>query len=322
MHSNLNSLRHHSTTLGASLGCPSWIYGHYCPTGTLSLVGQEHNQHIPRSIRDALAELLLLKHTFDVKIFVSNEVILINKFLGSLVAEVFSFVLDSLVNNSRGMLVALILLFRKSSLYLSKSFLFLFEKARLVYLRAVRALYVGEKPQIKSDYLACLWKRFRWRHFTGKIDVPFTSGCPFNGTRFDDAFRRAMKNGFHPIDLGEVYPIGMKTESGLGVGDGIVPSFSFESWKARVLACLTSFPERLERKVYSELGILEYLRENIFELGFLRFPFRKFFSSVIKRDGFLFSFPSSLSKRKGFIVDPPSQFQNVVHFGCLRLGRI
>ncbi len=322
MYSHGNTLRHISTTLGAFLTSTPWVYVRYCPTGTFSLVGQKHNQSRPRSIRDALTELLLLKHAFNIKAFMSYEIIFINKFFRGFVTKVFSLVSNTFMHQGYGTLIKMVLILGESMLYLCKRALLLLKKSGLVYLGSIRALYIGEKPQIKSDYLSRLWKRFWLRHFTGKIDVPFTRGCPFNGTRFDDAFRRAMKNGFHPIDLGEVYPIGMKTESGLGVGDGIVPSFSFESWKTWFLLGLTSFPESFESNVYSKLGVLEYLGVYILELEFLSFPFCERFLSFIQRDGFLFSFPSCLSKCKGFIIYPSSLLQNVVHFGYLRLGRV
>src|SRR5271157_1642764 len=101
MNTNLNSFGHCSPTLRASLTGTSWVYCNYDSPGAFSLGGRVSNQSRPSSIRNVFRILFILKHALNIQILMSNKIIFIYKFLGSLMTKVFSFVFDPLMDYSQ-----------------------------------------------------------------------------------------------------------------------------------------------------------------------------------------------------------------------------
>ena len=323
VHTNRKIFRHNSPALGASLTCTSWVHGYNCPASVFSFVGQKQYQCSPGSIRDAFAKFLLLKHFFNIKVFMCDYVITINKFICSLMAEIFSLVSNAFMHQSYRMLVVTSLCFRKSSLNLSKRFLPLLEKCWFINFRPIRALHIRLKPKVDANNFSRFWEWFWAWYITREIHIPFVGSCSFDCTGFYSAFNWSMKNDLHSINLGKINrPIRMESKSRLWVGDRVVPAFSLESWVPRILTRFATSKKSLKSKVYSKLGVLECLREYIIKFGFLRLPFNEFFVCFIKGYRFLFGLPSILSKRDGLVIHQTGEFQDFIHLGRLELSWI
>jgi len=322
MYSDTQIFTHHSTTLGASLRRTSGVHCYSDSTSVFSFVGQKLNQCTPSSIRNAFTELFLLQHSFDVQIFVSDKIVFIHERFSGFVTKILTFVSNALMHKSYRLLVSMTFVFRKAPLSLSKSFLLLLEKSRLINLSTIRALDIGEESEIKSNYFTRAWKRLRAYYLTRKVHKPLTRRSSLNSTGFYSAFARSVKDSFNRAYFREICFSVMKFESRLRVRNRVVPSFSFESRESRIFSRFTASPKGFESEVYSDLSILKHLRVHVTQLRFLIFPFRKFISGVVERYRFLFNFPSVLSERKSFVVDPTSLFQDVIHLGSLEFSGV
>jgi len=226
------------------------------------------------------------------------------------------------MNFSHYFSVGLRFCFGEASLSLSKGLLLVFEKSGLINLSPIRALDVGDESKVNSNDPIGFRKRLRAFCFTGEVDKPFVGWSSFNRTGLDCSKDRSVKNNIDHAYLGEEESLLSKLKSHLRVGYGIIPTFPFESRVSRILSCFASSKKGFESKVYTELGILEALREYVREFRFFRLPLGEFFLGLVEGHRFLIGFPGIFSKSKGFIVYPTSLFQDVVHLGDLGLEGI
>src|SRR4030042_2070561 len=112
----------------------------------------------------------------------------------------------------------------------------------------------------------------------------------------------------------------MKFETTLGISERVIPPFTFKARKPWFFSSFATPEKSFEGEVNPELCILENLRKNVIKFWFDCFPFCEFYLTTIKRNRFFVRFPGILSKGKSFVISPPSELQDVIHFGDLELG--
>jgi len=121
-----------------------------------------------------------------------------------------------------------------------------------------------------------------------------------------------MKVNFDPTYLGKLESIFRKAKTVLGIGEGIVPVITTESWVSRFFAGLNSPKESPERKVKPCGNILKALAVDFFKKWLFLFECFEGVTLVEARKGFLLRFPTVLALFKQTVIQPATRIKCLV----------
>ena len=211
MHTNSKRLFDHRSAARASLGCSIWLNQHNHTTSILSFVRSVLDQLSPSGIRDALTQMMVLKHVLDTQIFKSHEAKGIHQLSAFLMSKILSPVGNALVNvlncfSAFRPFGCSLLCFREFALCFGKFLFISAEKAGVDNLAAIRECGETFKTDIytHSFLVRCQWLKF---YFTREAGIPVANSIAPNGECFYLAFDRAMENNLDRANLERSKPL-------------------------------------------------------------------------------------------------------------------
>lgn len=326
MNTNSQRLLNQSPTAGAFLGCVAWINQYTLPTSILSFVLSVLCKLIPGSIRNALCQTVVLKHSFDVQFLKGNDTILVYQLTGEFVSKILAPVGDALMDMADRFLQfrpfwRVLFSLREFPLGLRK---FLFIQTKEVGIGDLLASGEGGKT-FKTDIypnatFAC--GKWRWFDFAREAGIPISDCIPTNVQCLDLALYGTVLHNLDFPNFGEQQSVIAECKTCLGIGKTIIPSPTFEAWVARIFFGLDPSKECAESQINPIAYFLQNLRIDLRQFWLFFLPARKHLYGIIAGNRFLFLLPSVLTDGKRFVVDPTTKFQRIAEQGALVMSWI
>lgn len=243
-------------------------------TACYSFVGQHIHKHAPRSIRYTFGEMMILNHSFDVKVFTGNYTILQGKASAQFMQPVSTNVADFEILSSefKPCLSSVIGTFDFSADLPLQSFKFVLrfnKEARISY-----GLSVGEgskvlQANINSNFAFRIWMNSTVvRQFTRENSKPLASFVLLDGESFDFSFGYSVEYDWQVANFADLNMLIVdKLKAGLGVSDA--HNSGLVARKAFFFGVFFDTPEEvLESLVNTVRNVLQNLAMN-----FRRIPF-------------------------------------------------
>jgi len=291
-------------------------------TACYGFVGQHLNESIPRSIRNAFCQPTVLNHTFDVKVFNSDDRISINEFSAKLVKEIGSLVSDSdvLPCQEQPCLSPIhrpLLLSANPSLQEFQSLFRFNQESRIVYNFSI----VEGGEVFETDINTNLFFRgvfgLNIRQFAAEDGKPLSNFINLNGEGFDLASWNPMqddRNTSYPIEPKPF--VRQKLKTTLGKSDAVHPAL--KSWKTLLLAGFVFNPAKEVAK-----SLMNPVRDILFNLR-MKFRIlareRLVVIKLVERD--LSKLPRIYTQSKKLIIDCFASFKRINQSSFLFVGRI
>jgi hypothetical protein len=266
MFSRGERLAHSATALRAILRRVGRIHFDYLATGAFSLVRQDRSELTPSGVTNALGEMMIFHHPFNIQIFDGDRVKLAHDIERRLVLEI-----RALAPNLLMFLLKQIDRFSPSlrSLQVARDFALSSLQLRFGLAQKFRVLnYLARReggeilnPDIYANRVASLRKESALVLFNCKDHIPTIHialdraglDYPLNWTGETDATR----TNFRQVKL-----VAFETKAALWIGEGIVPRSGLESRTPRRFAILHAAKECVEGLIHAAQGILKNLAMN------------------------------------------------------------
>jgi putative transposase len=223
---------------------------------------------IPSRVTDALGEMMILHHPFDVQIFHGDRVELAYDLERRLVMKIGALASDLLMlpgqklNRLASPIAPLVRTARDSALR-SLQFAFrLSEKFRVLDCFSCRESGEILNPDINPNRLAGFRKVAALILFNCEDHIP-TVGFTFNHAGFDRSLNRTREMDPAGTDLGQVKFVALEAETALRVGEGIEARGGFESRIARLFSILHAAKESAESFLNPAKCVLKDLAINL-----------------------------------------------------------
>lgn len=255
-------------TADASLAGVPWISFDNLATSFFPFVAKLQKEAVPSNIAYMFSQSVILNHSFDVKVFNSNNSIVVCYEPADFVVKVISLVENSFVQfgNFQPHLVPLDRAFGSFGLFPLEEF-----KPLLALDKVSRVRYAcscGEsskvlQPDINADFVIRIgMNKFSIRQPTAKHSKPFVSWSFFNGKCFSLSFRNSVQNDWQIANLADFdVLVADEIESRLRVSYAVIPVLASESW----VACIRLCKELVKGFNESVVDILQHLRMNFFK---------------------------------------------------------
>ncbi len=279
----------------------------------------------PRGIGNTFGETVVMHHAVHAQILDRYHAKSLDDGTRLLMGEVLSSEGDTLMNTCHdlAMLPPFSCPFgklRMLALHPSQSLFLLAEKARVGYLFPGRE----RSKSFESDVNAHLGKHFGQAFgvtFTREGHIPFPSRGTMDGTGFDCASHRSVRDHLDRANLGEAHPIIMShAEARLREGEGVVSILPTEPGKPWLFSVFTQAAEEgFECEVNAHCHVLKDLRVNSFERSAFGFQYPKGFLLLVEREALSFLFIGGFTVFKQVVIEPTALVKRFVELVDLLL---
>lgn len=304
------------TTTGAFLRGASWVNQCHTPTSVCSFVGGVLHELTPSNIRYAAVDCLVAirLHIFDVELFKGDELVFVHQLARFLVGEVVAPICCPFVGVAKGF--DYLAPFRAT---LGKALFLTLQSGNVsrVLLHpalafnglTVAKIGKGRQAKINPDNVVIRW-HCSCRTFTRKTGVPIAYRITLNGQGFDVSTDGTMQLHSHVANLGNGQPIANELKTGLLEGERIIQALALKARVARFFTGFDTAKERLERKFYSLLYVLQDLRMNTLQGWLIGFPLRQKLIGVIQAQRLTILLISVFTSRQRVVINPTAKLKH------------
>src|SRR2546423_10408524 len=287
----------------------------------------------PRGICNAFGKTMVMGHAVHMQVFYHDDPKSLNDGTRMLMGEVIAPELDPFVDSCHNvtMLASLRRAFRKLSvlaLYLYQGLFFLAEKAGVLNLFSSGERRKGLQTDVYPHLFLLLRQAFRFT-LTREGDVPFASRRAAYRAGFHFSPDRAMIDHLEGANFREAHTVimggrpgdGDNAEARLREGEGVIPAFALETWKARFLGVFSeTSKECLESQINPHGDILQDLRMNPIEERPFLFQDREGILLLKTGERDTVAFIRRLAHFQQVIIQPPTLFKGLAQLLFLLLS--
>jgi hypothetical protein len=280
------------TTSRASRRCPVGIH-HLDPSASLfRFVNDDGNELRPTGVMNAIRQMMVLDHPFDIQIFEFDDTIFLGKFgclFEMMISTLPSHVLMPPGQQANGFLSSPAPSFaaRNSSLRRPQFALCLTMILRIRNSIVIRQMgkcletHINPNRDIRSKN-----NNFLFNLLDREYCVP-AIGFAFDRTSFDDPDDRSRQKDFDAADLRQmqVFRLLIEPKSALFVGERVVSGTGTKARETRDLTFSDSAKEMLKRQINAPQGFLDDLRMNSCEARVFQFDLRQLLLLIAFRNG-------------------------------------
>jgi hypothetical protein len=300
----------------------------YNPISMFSFIGQHVKEVPPSHICDAFvyATKIVLLHVIDRKVLNDDGPISIYKIPRKLVGKILPLVGNSFVDTGHNLaslstLLGPFGLFRHTTIGFSQVGFFGLKESGVINFLSVRESDKRSKASVNSHRII-IGGKDGLIDLTRETDEPFTSNCPSNGASFNTPLDRTMEYGLDFANLGNAYRFFVNSIPLLREGKRVISSVTSKTWVPRVYSLLDTTKEGLKRKVNTDGDVLKDLRVDLSKFRNTLFENWERGLLVVKRQTFLFGFPTCLPLLKQMVIQPSALLKGIRQQGFLFLGGI
>ena len=253
-------------TTDTSLACMSWVSFDNLTTSLFPFVAKLQKEATPSNIVYMFSKMMIMNHSFNVKVFNSNIAIIVSYEPADFMMKVIPLISNSFVefSNPNPCLIPLDRTFSpfgEFPLTHFKPLLTLDEITGIGYAYAIReggkVLYSNINPNL---FIRAFVSDLRNINLTAKYSKPFICWSSLYSKGFNPAFRNSMKLNKKVSYLAD-FKVFLRDKliPTLRIGNAVIPMFAFESWIASIRLC----KEFVKGFYNSVVNILQNLRMNI-----------------------------------------------------------
>ena len=265
------SFRDSGSALTAHLRGPAGVHSDHLTTSLFRFVRRDRNERCPADIADGFGEMRVAHHPSDTQFLEFDLIETSDQIVGDFVMEIRPATLDRLMllrQKSDGFPAPFAVLPAAGNPALCRLQL----AFGLLQMAGIfNPLTRGQRgehfdAEVDPDRLAGFGERFGRRGLNRENDIPAISLSP-DRTPFDLPSNRSRKTDANRADFRQPQFVAFEAESGLRVGEGVIPILAFESRVARRLTVFDPAEECLEGSVRPLKYVLQDLGMDLFQIG-------------------------------------------------------
>jgi len=240
----------------------AWINLYQLASSVCSFVLQQSKKGTPSNVMNRLSQHSRCQ-PFDVQLFNSHNLIVIDEPMTNLVLKVFALIRNMKMRacqkpHSFSTTVAAFLPTGDFALRSSQACLRFFVVARVVYLRAVGERGKGCESNVYADLFKAWPQRLRFRLSREDHEPPVSLSLDSTGLNLP--FDRTREAQAHRTYLGKVQLIAFESKPALWIGERIIAMLPFEARKACCLFCFNPAKKCVKGLAQAAQDILWNLR--------------------------------------------------------------
>ena len=272
----------------------------------------------PRCIMNAFCQAMVMGHTLHLQVFHADDTETVNDLSTFLMGKVLTPESDTLVNSCDhfAMLAPLFGAFDKCgvlTLHTSQGLLFLTEKPGVLNLFCSGESSKGFQSDVNPHVSRGFGQAERVA-FCREGDVPFAGRGTMDGTGFECASQRSVRDHLERANLREAHPISMShAEARLREGEGVVSLLPTETGKPWIVSVFTEAAEEgFEGEVNAHRHVLKDLRVDGGERRAFGFESPKGGLLLVEREAFSFLCIRSFPLFKQVVIEPTALIKRFV----------
>lgn len=302
-------LFHYCSAITTGLRCAIGVDSDYVRTSIFAFVRKHIDENSPSCVMNAFRKTHL-SQAFDVKVFVCNKIVGIYKLTRFFMKKVFALVGYPAMQCRQFSFCSLAFMNRILRLNFFKFILGHPVVSRIINYHTIRKNGERVKPKIDTNSISRYLLMNNKFIFNNQRAIPMAAGFSDSTCFYFSAINNAtVLLDFYKSDFTKFQSITFNCKSGLRVCNRAVSVLGFKAWEARFLSLLYSTKEILKGFIDAFQNILQYLRVNLCECGYLFFDGRQFVGLLCKRHGLTNFFVSRYPMIQRCIVQPPANIE-------------
>ena len=297
------------------------------PASFFRFAGQLGKEGRPCRVMNALGQTMVMGHAVDMQVLNADDPIGIDDLTTLLVGEVLPSPRDSLMDSCYRF--PMLTPFRRTfcqfgvlALHLSQGFLFFAEKARVLYLSAIREGGKGLESHIDT-YLRGIIRQTLRVSLTRERSIPLACRGTVDGEGFDLSLERAVQDHLDMTDArSKELALLVDLKATLGVGEAVIAIFASKSWRARFFTGFAPSKEGFECQVNTHGDILQDLRMDHAKRGAFLFQYRVGGLLLVARQAPALLLIGGFALLKQVVIEPTARFKRLIELRFLLFGGI